>query len=213
MIKNFSSTQPQLTGTSYFILLTIFIASGASGLIYQIVWQRYLFAAFGVDLASVSVIVSAFMLGLGVGAFYGGTIADRAMRKSIYVFAGFEAIIGLFGFFSPEILGLASSLNFGGNLAFMGFFTFVILLVPTTLMGATLPMLTAFVARAGGGSVGKSISRLYIANTVGAALGCIAMALCMVHLFELRGSIYCAALMNVVVAISALFVARSVNRI
>ena len=58
-------------------LAGIFFISGFSALIYQICWQRLLFTGFGIDLTSITVIVSVFMAGLGIGAFFGGRIADR----------------------------------------------------------------------------------------------------------------------------------------
>lgn len=57
-------------------LAAIFFISGFSALIYQVCWQRLLFTGFGVDLTSITVIVSVFMAGLGVGAYFGGRIAD-----------------------------------------------------------------------------------------------------------------------------------------
>ena len=58
-------------------LAGIFFVSGFSALIYQVCWQRLLFTGFGVDLTSITVIVSVFMAGLGIGAFFGGRIADK----------------------------------------------------------------------------------------------------------------------------------------
>jgi MFS family permease len=71
------------------VLLTgvLFFASGAAALFYQIAWQRTLFGWYGVDLDSVSVIVSIFMLGLGVGAIVGGWLADHFQFKRILVFS------------------------------------------------------------------------------------------------------------------------------
>ena len=68
MIKNNDDMLASLTG---------FFISGFSALIYQVCWQRILFTGFGVDLTSITVIVSVFMAGLGVGAYFGGRIADR----------------------------------------------------------------------------------------------------------------------------------------
>ena len=80
----------------------LFFGSGFAALLYQIAWQRMLFGWYGVDLDSISVIVSIFMLGLGIGALLGGWLADRFQRNRIFVFAMIELTIGTFGFFSWE---------------------------------------------------------------------------------------------------------------
>ena len=82
-------------------LLAVFFLSGIAALIYQVAWQRLLFGAFGVDIESVTIVVSTFMLGLGCGALWGGQIADRFGAYVITVFAFFEIGIGIFGITSP----------------------------------------------------------------------------------------------------------------
>ena len=85
-------------------LAGIFFISGLSALIYQVCWQRLLFTGFGVDLTSITVIVSAFMAGLGVGAFFGGRIADKYPQNIILIFCLIELGIGCFGFFSHKFI-------------------------------------------------------------------------------------------------------------
>ena len=85
-------------------LAGIFFISGLSALIYQVCWQRLLFTGFGVDLTSITVIVSAFMAGLGVGAFFGGRIADKYPQNFILIFCLIELGIGCFGFFSHKFI-------------------------------------------------------------------------------------------------------------
>src|ERR1700758_4599761 len=72
-----------------------FFASGFSALTYQIAWQRLLFASFGVDIESVTIIVSTFMLGLGLGALGGGVIGARFPRSLLLLFACCEAGTGI----------------------------------------------------------------------------------------------------------------------
>src|SRR5437588_12569336 len=78
----------------------LFFASGFAALLYQIAWQRMLFGWYGVDLDSVSAIVSIFMLGLGLGALVGGWLADQFQRHRILVFSLIELTIATFGIFS-----------------------------------------------------------------------------------------------------------------
>ena len=75
-------------------LAAIFFISGLSALIYQVCWQRLLFTGFGVDLTSITVIVSVFMAGLGIGAFFGGRIADKFSKNIIILFCLIEFGIG-----------------------------------------------------------------------------------------------------------------------
>ena len=74
-------------------LAAIFFISGFSALIYQVCWQRLLFTGFGVDLTSVTIIISIFMVGLGMGAFYGGRMADKFKENTIFIFCLIEFLI------------------------------------------------------------------------------------------------------------------------
>src|SRR5215470_11021329 len=82
----------------------LFFLSGFAALLYQVAWQRELFGWYGVDLDSVSTIVSVFMLGLGVGAMAGGWLADRFPGRRILIFSLIELTMGAFGFFSLDII-------------------------------------------------------------------------------------------------------------
>jgi len=97
--------------SSGFVLTSIlFFASGFAALLYQIAWQRMLFGWYGVDLDSISVIISIFMLGLGIGAIAGGWLADRFQGRRILVFSMIELTIGTFGFFSLGIIDYVGEL-------------------------------------------------------------------------------------------------------
>src|ERR1700676_60017 len=85
------------------LLSVLFFFSGMPALIYQIVWQRALFAIYGVNAESVAVVVSAFMLGLGLGSLAGGRISARFPRQGILIFGLAELGIAVFGLFSLGI--------------------------------------------------------------------------------------------------------------
>ena len=154
-------------------LTAIFFISGFSALIYQVCWQRMLFTGFGVDLTSITMIVSVFMAGLGIGAFFGGRIADWFPNKIIMIFCMIEMGIGLFGLISYSlIMGLQHTL-IHANTLLLGTATFFLLLFPTFLMGTTLPLLTSFFNQFIT-NIGESIGTLYFYNTLGAALGSLA---------------------------------------
>lgn len=183
-------------------LTALFFASGSAGLLYQVAWQRLLFAAFGVDLESVTIVVSAFMLGLGCGALAGGWLADRWPGRTLALFAGAEAGIGLFGLVSPWVIHAAGDQFVGASLPVVAAANFLVVLVPASLMGATLPILIAHVAR-GWSSVGRATGHLYAANTLGAGVGVFALAFVLFAYLPLNGAIYLAASINLGVALLA----------
>src|SRR5271155_1309415 len=119
----------------HYRLILLFLVSGAAALIYQICWQRLLFESVGVDIESVTIIVSAFMLGLGLGSLAGGELADRYPRRLIALFAVIELATAAFGFCSPTLIHAACRFAVNHSLFEIGLLNFVMLLVPTTLMG------------------------------------------------------------------------------
>jgi len=86
------------------VLLASFFLSGCCALIYQVGWQRSLFGIIGVDIDSITIIVSVFMLGIGFGGMLGGWIADRAPRRRIQCYAAAEVSIALYGLASLTLL-------------------------------------------------------------------------------------------------------------
>jgi predicted membrane-bound spermidine synthase len=128
-------------------LAVLFFVSGMAALIYQVCWQRLLFEAFGVDMESVTIIVSTFMLGLGLGALLGGELADRLPEQTLTLFAAIELSIGVFGVCSPWLIRAVGAAAVGGSLGVIALVNFLLLLFPTMLMGATLPILVTHVVR------------------------------------------------------------------
>lgn len=181
----------------------LFFVSGVSALVYQVCWQRLLFASFGVDIESVSIIVSVFMLGLGLGALIGGDLADRYPHMALPFFALSELAIGVFGLFSPDLIRGTGELFVGAPHWQITVANFVLLLVPTCLMGATLPVLVAYVTRIWG-NVGRSIGLLYQVNTLGAALGVALVGFVWFLFFELDTAIRAAAVLNILVSMFTL---------
>lgn len=180
-------------------LAAIFFISGFSALIYQVSWQRLLFTGFGVDLTSITLIISVFMMGLGVGAFFGGRIADKFANRIILIFCMVELLIGVFGLASYHlILGLQSILVHA-NLPLLALFTFFLLLLPTFLMGLTLPLLTGFFNQFID-NIGQSIGTLYFYNTLGAAIGALATGFVLFNYLTLSQTIQLAAVFNLLIA-------------
>lgn len=200
--------QPGASSHARFRLLAVpFFLSGVAALIYQVCWQRLLFVAFGVDIESITIIVSTFMLGLGIGALAGGQLADRFPDRIVAIFALIELGIGLFGLASPRVIETVGALTVRHSLPVIAMANFAALLVPTVLMGATLPMLVAFLVRATG-NVGVSIGGLYFVNTMGAATGALAIGFVLLHYIELNTAIHAAAAINFLVGGTVLMLFR-----
>ncbi len=194
-----SKSVAQVSRSTLALTRPLFFASGFAALLYQVAWQRTLFSWFGVDLDSVSVIVSIFMLGLGVGAILGGWLADRFSAHRILVFSLIELTIAVFGFFSLGIIDSAGAHFVANSLPGLVILTFVILVVPTCAMGATLPVLvTELVERTR--NVGLSTGDLYFINTLGAATGAITTGYLLLPIGGLDPVIAIAAAINLTVS-------------
>src|ERR1700755_1214554 len=95
------------------ILCTLFFCSGFPALIYQLTWQRALFRIFGVNIESVTIVVTAFMLGLGLGSLAGGWVSKRRGIPLLPLLAAIEAMTGVFGVFSLEIFDRVGEFTIG----------------------------------------------------------------------------------------------------
>ncbi|HET7108167.1 MAG TPA: fused MFS/spermidine synthase [Candidatus Acidoferrum sp.] len=189
------------------LLSSLFLFSGMPALIYQVVWQRVLFGIYGVNAESVAAVVSAFMLGLGLGGLLGGWLSARFPRQALILFGLSELGVALFGLCSLRIFHWAAGFTAGASLASVVFFSVFLLVAPTLLMGATLPLLVEhFVSRSG--RVGLSVSRLYFANTLGSAVACYVCATYLMSSFGQAGSVTMAACLNTIVGASAYLYGR-----
>src|SRR5450759_3689352 len=122
---------------------TLFFFSGFPALLYQIVWQRALFTIYGVNIESVTVIVTGFMLGLGLGSLAGGWLSKRTNIPLLVLFGAIELGIAVYGSLSMRLFHGVASLTAGAGALQTGLVTFLLLMVPTLLMGSTLPLLVA----------------------------------------------------------------------
>jgi predicted membrane-bound spermidine synthase len=185
--------------TGHYGGLLLFFVSGAAALIYQVCWQRLLFESIGVDMDSVTIIVSTFMLGLGVGSLAGGELADRYPDRSLEMFALAELTTALFGFCSPALIRSAGAVAVHHSAAAIAAMNFGLLLIPTMLMGATLPVLVTRTVRLNR-NLGVSVGVLYCSNTLGAALGAALTGLVALYYMGLTATVDLAAVLNIAVA-------------
>jgi len=119
----------------------LFFCSGFPALIYQIVWQRALFAIYGLNIQSVTIVVTAFMLGLGVGSLAGGALSKCTRLPLVVWFALAELGTAAFGVGSLKIFRWIAEFTAGSSPLMTGLAAFSLIIVPTLLMGATLPLL------------------------------------------------------------------------
>lgn len=191
----------------------LFFLSGATGLVYELLWVRLLYQSFGSTIQSVTTVVAAYMGGLGLGAWLFGRRADRHPRPSA-LYGKLEILIGLFGLVSPLVLGLAQQgyiavahgLPAGSGVSVTLRFGLagLVLLVPTTLMGGTLPVLTRAFTATDRGRLRASLGRLYGLNTLGACAGTALAGFFLIEHVGIRFSLLGTALVNLVIGFVAL---------
>jgi predicted membrane-bound spermidine synthase len=190
------------------LLLTTFFASGCAALVYQLVWQRYLFNGLGVDIDSVTLIVSTFMLGIGLGGAAGGWLSDHFPQRRVQLYAAAELLLCVIGFCSPMLLGFLPDLNgLGWSYWTICATAMALLLVPTSIMGTTLPLLTMEFDNTRA-NVGVSVGMLYFFNTLGAAFGTWMVGHVLFMQWGLRASAFSAAAINLLCFLCAMGAAR-----
>lgn len=191
------------------LIAALFFFSGAAGLIYEIAWERLLGLYFGVTMTSITLIVASYMCGIGLGSLMGGRIA-RNLEHPVLKYGLIEAGIGLFGFLSPAIINRIGQSTAGVPYPVVFFLSFLVLLIPTVLMGMTLPLLTqSFVNRVE--TSGQVIGLLYGINTLGAAAGSLLAGYILIASVGFHGTAYIAALLNLGVALIAIIWARWIS--
>jgi spermidine synthase len=212
------------------LLHPLFFLSGASGLVYEVVWVRAFGNLFGNTVYSAALVTAIFMCGLGVGSLIAGKIADRRFESDrlwpLHAYAFAELGIAGFGLFAALLLPRLDGLSALGSsyvegehgwirLSLMSelfrYAIAIVLLTPSTLlMGGTLTILSRFVV---GGTIehaGAKIAALYAANTLGAALGCFAVDFAFVPSLGLFSTQLLAIAINLLVGLMALTLARRV---
>src|SRR6202521_6122179 len=188
------------------VIASIFFASGFSALIYQITWQRSLFTIFGINVEAVTVVVTGFLLGLGFGSLVGGRLSGMVRADLLALFGAIELAIGIFGIASLAIFQWvgARTLALPGAVTIIA--TVALVVGPTLLMGATLPILTQYLVRRVN-NVGRSVGLLYCVNTLGSAFACFASGLWLMRILGMQGAVLLAAAVNVAVALAAFVLA------
>ncbi len=197
------------------ILLLSFLLSGFAALVYEVVWTQLLTLSFGASAYSFSIMLAAFFIGLGLGGYAAGKYIDDK-KDAVKIFAYLEIGIGLSGlmillFFDRVGTPLSVLYKMSGSfylfMASVFFLSFLLMLVPATLMGATLPVISRIYADKKD-SVGRDIGSVYSFNTFGAIFGSFAAGFILIPAIGLAGTTIIASIIN----ISAAFIVFSFSK-
>ena len=197
-------------------LCVIFFLSGASALLFETLWFRLAGFTFGNSLWASSVVLAAFMGGLGLGNLLAARYGPK-LKRPLMVYAAVEVVIGVVGFLLVLVFPLLTPVLAPIFRPFLDvpwvlqplrlLFAFALLLVPATAMGATLPLLVKTLSGSDS-NFGRVLGRLYGFNTLGALVGALAGELYVIGLLGLRGTGLVAASLNFVAAIASVLVAK-----
>ncbi|MCP4664687.1 MAG: spermidine synthase, partial [bacterium] len=197
-------------------IATVLFISGLCSLVYQVAWLRLLRLVFGVSTASTAVVLAIFMGGLGLGGLVLGRRVER-VRNPLLFYAGLEIGIAVTAAASPLLIGLVRQLYLGlGGVTAMGLvgattlrilLAVLVLGVPTTLMGGTLPAVALAMQRdADRGR--RRVAVLYGVNTAGAVAGALITTFVLLELVGIRCSLWLAAGLNLLLALVVLGMSR-----
>jgi spermidine synthase len=199
------------------IVLAAFGFSGAAALIYEVVWTRALSIILGSTTYALSTLLSTFMAGLALGGFIGGRLADRG-KNLLLTFGLLELGIGIFGLVTIPLIHLMPPLYFKIYRAFhlspavYFLFQFLlcsgIMLIPTTFMGATFPVVSKRVTTSVD-EMGKGVGNAYSFNTFGAIIGSFSAGFILMPLFGVRIAAIIAACLNISVALTMTAMSRA----
>ena len=193
-------------------VLLLFFCSGASALIYEVIWSKYLGLILGSTIQAQTIVLAVFMGGLALGNRLFGRRADL-LRQPLAVYGYVEAAIGLYAFFFPQLYSAADKLfiSLGSPLLdktfslllLKGFLSAALLLIPTTLMGGTLPLLAGWLQKYSS-EAGRLSARFYSINSLGAVFGAGLAGFVLVRQLGMVSSLQVTALLNVLVGIAAI---------
>ncbi len=199
------------------LIILLFIISGLASLIYQVVWFKQLSYFLGSTTYSQSIVLATFMGGLALGSWYWGKKADKSSNQ-LKIFAYLEIALAFYCFFYHQIFEISSNLFFtvatsasmapdsASVLAVKFFISAITILLPTFLMGGTLPVLVRFLTNSSN-QIGKNVAILYFVNSLGAVLGTGIAGFFLLQYLGLKLTTYFGATIELSVGVIALFLA------
>jgi len=200
-------------------IMVLFLASGFSSLIYQVVWTRMLVLVFGATTFATSTVLAIFMGGLALGSFIAGRYCDKVKRPLLW-YGALEAVIGIWAILTPGMFAMATPVYKAvwqathASLVELSLLRFActacILIVPTTCMGATLPLLARFIAN-GVESIGSRVGTLYSINTLGAVAGAVGTGFFILPTFGLNATLGIGSAVNMLLLGAVLVMSRLIT--
>ncbi len=218
MAKKKAAKQPKQSGFAHRqrrIVVIAFAFSGTAALMYEVLWTRELSLVFGSTVYAVSMMLAAFMSGLSLGAWLGGKWADKS-KNLLVLFGKLEFGIAVFGLLSIPLVQVLPTVYFyiydavrPGFLMFFVFqmlLSFLIMLVPTTFMGATFPVVSK-VNTAALDELGTDVGNVYSINTLGSIAGSLLAGFLLIPLIGVKATTFVAAALNLIVSGAMFYVA------
>ncbi len=197
-------------------MLVLFFFSGATALVYEVVWQRMLILVFGNTTYASTTVVASFLGGMAAGSFVFGRFADRH-KSPLSLYAYLEVGIAAFAVLSPLILSVMPAVYVGLYRSLPAEFplfgavrvclSFLVLLIPSFLMGGTLPVISRFFIKRID-RLGWGIGALYGLNTLGGVVGAFSAAFLLLTWIGVNETIYLASAFNALIAGVALVLGR-----
>jgi spermidine synthase len=218
--ERFSVPSPNVRARSralFATLAVLFFCSGAAALVYQVLWLRLLGLVFGVTVHAATTVLASFMSGLALGSVVAGRLAPR-LRRPLAWFAAAELLIAIAALATQPAIAQVTALYVAAHPGFAGIpggltairfaAAWAVLLVPTALMGASLPLvLKSSLAR--DAAVGARFAALYAANTAGAIAGTLLVGFVLIERIGIAASFQVAAAINLAVAAVAFALDRA----
>ncbi len=229
-MKTFLALFPNLRGRGAFgypaamqsknrggLVLALFFGSGATALVYEVVWAKFLAQMFGSTIYAQTVVLAVFMGGLALGNRIFGGWAD-GLRQPVKSYGALEILIGIYAFLFPTLdwltdkifIALGSPIveHAGWLLALKGVLSAALLLGPTILMGGTLPLLAAWLHQFSA-DAGRRSARFYSVNSLGAVTGAALAGFWLVQEYGMIATIQITASANIIIGVSAILLNRS----
>ena len=197
------------------LILIAFALSGMTALIYEVVWSRPLQLIFGSTIYAVSTILTTFFIGFTLGSYAFRNSADK-IKNPVRLFAFLELGIGLYGLIILWLFKILPNIYLSlteipGIQFIQFFFIFLILIIPTTLFGATWPVINK--ACINHEKLGKDAAKLYSSNSFGSFLGPLVAGFLLIPFLGIKATALVVASINILIAISIFIFSKNMKEV